>query len=229
MKSELQSLRKRNNELDKKLSKENDAVMTDMVVYLRVSNISEMQVEIIREDLLRMVLEAEARGDSISAVIGEDYKAFCDQIIENAIPKTMKEKVYEYLSILCSALTVLLTIDIIFSSSEIRRIFKEKSYEYPIDLGFIVSTIIITLSGIFIINYIGKKSFTLREDETQSKPKNWSKRFMRSAIFGVGFALLVIVTVKLSKVVLFSVNIFVLLAVMIVLYVLNKFVFLREV
>ncbi|GFN32927.1 hypothetical protein [Paenibacillus xylaniclasticus] len=54
---------KTNNELQKRLTGSNAAIMTDMVVYLRVSSLSEQQIEQIRHDLLewRLLLRREAK------------------------------------------------------------------------------------------------------------------------------------------------------------------------
>ncbi|HWQ42405.1 MAG TPA: hypothetical protein VN456_10285, partial [Desulfosporosinus sp.] len=100
MKKAVNDLRKKNNELDKKLTERNSLIMTDMIVYLRVSNITDEQVESVRQDLLDMVLTAQDRGDDISSIIGEDYQAFCNEILQSATPKTFRERAAEVVSII---------------------------------------------------------------------------------------------------------------------------------
>jgi len=207
-------MRKRNNELDKKLTFENKTAMTDMVVYLRVSNISNKQVEEIRRDLLVMVLEAQDRGDDISSVIGDDYKSFCNQIIENTIPKTMSEKIFESIYILISALYILMTIQITVSSST-RHIItnlinhKKGDLSIPIDLGFVVSTLVILFGSYFIVTYIGKKAFEVP-----------SKRIL-FGVFGIIFFSFV-GSYELSNIILFKVNLLLLISVIIILFGTNK-------
>ena len=52
------ALLKQNNQREKELTKENNQVLTDMVVYLRGSDLSDYNQELVREDLIEMVLDA---------------------------------------------------------------------------------------------------------------------------------------------------------------------------
>ncbi|MEG0960765.1 MAG: hypothetical protein RSE60_06740, partial [Erysipelotrichaceae bacterium] len=58
-------LRDLNNESEKKMSKESNLIYTDMIVYLRVSRLSLLQQEEVRKDLIDMIVDGEARGESI--------------------------------------------------------------------------------------------------------------------------------------------------------------------
>ncbi|MEL7657597.1 MAG: hypothetical protein AAGU75_17015, partial [Bacillota bacterium] len=70
----LENLRKENNGNDKLLSKENTLIMTDMVVYIRSSDLSDYDIEVIRRELFGMIYEAQLRNESAGQVIGDDYK-----------------------------------------------------------------------------------------------------------------------------------------------------------
>ena len=59
MKRNEKELRRENNLLEKQLSKENQAILTDIVVYLKSFDISEYRVEIVRQDITNMILEGE--------------------------------------------------------------------------------------------------------------------------------------------------------------------------
>lgn len=52
------ALLKQNNQREKELTKENNQVLTDMVVYLRGSDLSDYNQELVRADLIEMVLDA---------------------------------------------------------------------------------------------------------------------------------------------------------------------------
>ena len=52
------ALLKQNNQREKELTKENNQVLTDMVVYLRESDLSDYNQELVRADLIEMVLDA---------------------------------------------------------------------------------------------------------------------------------------------------------------------------
>ena len=62
-------LLKENNKLEKTLTKESINVLTDNVVYLRGSNISEYHQEEVRHDIIEMVAEGEGRNEDISVII----------------------------------------------------------------------------------------------------------------------------------------------------------------
>ncbi len=92
MSNKLEKLRKLNNNLDKKINKENQPMFTDVICYIRSGNISAFNQEMVRRDLSEMVLSAQNRGENITDVIGGDFKEFCDEVIANLPPKTAKEK-----------------------------------------------------------------------------------------------------------------------------------------
>lgn len=70
MSREAKALKKENNELEKQLSKETEDIQTDMVVYIRSANISELDQERVRRDITQMLIDGEARGESAADVIG---------------------------------------------------------------------------------------------------------------------------------------------------------------
>jgi len=80
MNKQIRELNRINNNLDGLLYSENNPAMTDIICYLRGANISKYNQEIIRQDLLEMVLSAQERNENIQTVIGTDYKNFCDEI-----------------------------------------------------------------------------------------------------------------------------------------------------
>ncbi len=91
-------LRDENNELEKQLSVETNEILTDIVVYIRCANISEYEQERVRRDIYDMLLEGERRGQSVSDIIGDDYKAFCDSVISEVPQLTAAQKVLTVVS-----------------------------------------------------------------------------------------------------------------------------------
>ena len=57
-------LRNENNKFEEKLSKETNDVLTDIVVYIRSTSISEYDQERVRRDIDEMLFEGERRGMS---------------------------------------------------------------------------------------------------------------------------------------------------------------------
>lgn len=224
-------LRKSNNELDHKLTSTNKKILTDMIVYLRVSRIPDRQVEHIRQDLLHMILDAQERGEDISSVIGMDYKVFCDEIIANAASKTLMDKVRESIAIIFSCIAVLLFIQLIFSGflvSWVRSGFSltEVSFNIPISLGFVLSVIVFLSAAWIIVIFIGKHAFRLTEMEddnkSQSKAAYYRKRILIGTTIGLALAIFFFVQFKLNEITLFSVHAFVLLGVAAVMHLAGK-------
>ena len=57
MNKETRLLNKENNILDSKIKEENQATFTDMICYLRSSNLSAYNIEVVRNDLTEMILQ----------------------------------------------------------------------------------------------------------------------------------------------------------------------------
>lgn len=184
MNKQMKELRRRNNELDKELIPENDKVLTDIVCYLRVANISEYNQEVIRQDLLDMVLSAQHRGEDIASVIGEDYKTFCDNIIASVPRLTLKDKIIEMMDIVLLSASILGLILIVTSKDTfqlVRNLFTgtPANYYVSISMGAMLSFGLIIFVAIFIINYIGKTSFN------PTKKGNLPKVLLIDALFTI--------------------------------------------
>lgn len=146
--------------------------MTDIIVYLRVGDITEAQVESVRQDLLDMVLTAQDRGDDISSIIGEDYQSFTDAILQSATPKTFRERTTEMASIIFRSLYTLLTINFIFYSAiTVRKLIDKQPYDFhfSISVGMLICMAIIVATSYFIVLYVGKKSFKLTTKANELK------------------------------------------------------------
>ena len=73
-------LMKENNEAQRLLSSPSICILYNIQEYLRSAPISACQRESVRRDVIQMLSDAEARGETPTDVIGEDYKSFCDSI-----------------------------------------------------------------------------------------------------------------------------------------------------
>ena len=69
MRKQTKELLRENNELCRELSDEGNAVLTDMVVYLRGCDISMYDQERVRRDITQMLIDGERRGDPAGNVI----------------------------------------------------------------------------------------------------------------------------------------------------------------
>lgn len=59
MSSKTKALQKSNNLLDRKIRPENRSVFTDMICYIRSADISDYHQELVRYDLIEMILSAQ--------------------------------------------------------------------------------------------------------------------------------------------------------------------------
>ena len=198
MKNQLEELRQSNNKLDQQLSKENNAILTDMVCYLKSSDLREYEIEVIRKDLTGMALETQLRNEKFSDIAGDDYKELCDELIKNGSRKSFCEKALELLYVLAFGVGILYFAEIIFTSTII-NIFKYGQFSMPITSGFLISTLAAVGMGFGIYYYFTKMAFAL------SAPGHKTK-----VLFIIGFtviwAALVVIRVFLGKTVLFHIN-----------------------
>lgn len=166
------ALLKENNELENKLGIEENDILTDIVVYIRGSKISEYNQEIVRRDITNMLIEGQERGQAVRDVIGDDYKAFCDAVIAEMPEMTAKERVLNAVQIAFMCFGIILLIWFVFSL--VRGSFRE----VYITLGDIVSGVVIILSAIGIVMAITKDVFN---DEKLSGWKLFLAYFVISA------------------------------------------------
>ena len=110
MNQRTKSLLQENNQTEKQLSDVSQQVLTDIVVYLRTAPISMYRQETVRRDITRMLLDGEARGDDAKSVIGDDYQAFCDNVIAELPPLSGRARALGALRDVLPAAVVLLLI-----------------------------------------------------------------------------------------------------------------------
>lgn len=210
-------LNKLNNLLDKQIQDENQEIFTNMICYLRGANISEYDIEVVRQDLTEMVLSAQKRGDNIASVVGDDYKQFCDDVIANLPPKTWKQKTIDIADIICSGISILLLINILISE-EFRTMIKNLSNGEPnnfnisFSVGTIATMLFIIIMATFITKLILKNVF---REEIKKK---------RIIVFILYFAFMcfLVGVMLIGKSTMITMNIFIALICVIVFFILHK-------
>ena len=221
MSNELEELRKLNNELDEKINEENQPLFTDMICYIRSANISSLSQEMVRRDLSEIVLSAQGRGENIADVIGGDLKEFCDEVISTLPPRTAKEKWIDRFDIFFSCIPILGTINIVFSANFykiIESIISKQPVNYNIGVsaGMIVSIFVIMIAAIFIVDRITKNALKKESD------LNRSKRVIVGGVMGVVLMVLFIVTWKFGSQIVFNINIFLAIALLVGSFIVHK-------
>lgn len=215
MVNRLKKLRKENNEKDKLLSQENRRLMTDMVVYLRSSNLCDYDIEAIRRELFGMIYEAQLRGETADQAIGDNYKGFCDELMESGRQKSFYEKAMEWAYVLVAGLGSLFVVEAVFSGV-LYGAFFHGGFTITITLGFAVSAVLMVAGAWSVYGYITKYSFQL--------PGKGLSRYR--IFFLIGFVLYfsgtLVVRMLLDDIRLFQLNVFIPLAVFAAAYLIVK-------
>jgi len=206
MNKQTKDLNQSNNTLDEQISPENHEAFTDIICYLRGADISEYHQEVIRLDLLEMVLSAQERGENIQAVVGQDYKYFCDDIIASLPPKTKKEKVFAFFDIFCWCLSILSAINIVIANETINLIRNSLTgqplnFQIAISVGSVISALLILVIAVLVVEVILKNAFSIGKKEKMHKAKAF--------LIGAGITAVFLLIAWLGRATLFTVNIFV--------------------
>ncbi|WP_067932413.1 hypothetical protein [Alicyclobacillus kakegawensis] len=201
-------LNRKNNELHHRLNDENMEIMTDMVVYLR-SRLSDFQVELIRQDLLDMALSAQDRHVPLSEVFGEDYKKFCDEIIENGKRRDGLWTALDWIRYMSLGVAMLALYDCVLTKRvlDLWRFVASGAHvvpAYPITAGFVFSTLAIMAAAHALVFAIARHAFETHRLLTLSRPR----RFAIGAALATLFCAFVLATYVLSKVVLVRISMY---------------------
>lgn len=196
--------------LEKQLNKENNNIVTNMILYIRSSNIKEYDMEIIIRDLYNIVLDAQDRNDNIENVIGSDYKVFCDNIILEANVRSKKQSILYNISILTNSLWILL---IFFCGSGLNDNYSKYNNLDNILFtnGALLSMTSIIVGGFLLVYVITKFAFL--------------NKIIRYIILAILFSLLFYITVFVGRTLnteIFRVNTILFILIFIGLFILNK-------
>lgn len=215
MSKKVLQLRKRNNQMEEKLSYENQDILTDIVVYLRTSGISNYQQETIRQDIITMMIDGETRGLDMHDVIGDNYKEFCDNIIQEIPKRSLKEKVLVLLSDL--SLYCWVTILVWFLVGLFNTMTEENTLPFIVlSLGDFIYYALLMFVSIFMIDYIGRNSFDLKTNHVLSRSK---KQFIFIIIANI---FIMAISRTIFKQVVFQIHMVVVIVVLIGLFVIYK-------
>ena len=164
MNKKIKEILKANNEREELINEDNDEVLTDIICYLRGSDISEYNQELVRADLIEMVLDAQERGEDIKQVFGSNYKEICDNIIAEFPKKTTKQKLLEGVNTTLMCLKILV---LIWAIEQFVVVFLIKKGEliFKLSVSDIVSGVLIIVAANIIVQYICKNSFKSDENK----------------------------------------------------------------
>ncbi|MPW26854.1 hypothetical protein GC105_13795 [Alkalibaculum sp. M08DMB] len=157
---------KKNNNREEFISEENQEIYTNMVVYLRGSDLTEYNQEIVREDLIELILDGQQRGDNIQKVMGGKYKEICDEVIDAMPKKTKKDKIVEVIGTSLNSLWILGVIAVI-KNLAVSLISKTFEFNFIMSIGDIITTILIIILSNAVVWFISRTA--LNEKQTNKK------------------------------------------------------------
>ena len=108
MSKRLRKLRRENKRALEPLSTASTVLIDNITDYIRSAPVRPFNQELARRDMIRMLAEAEARGEPPEAVIGADYRLMCDEIISAFPPPSGRYQLLALLRDVAFALAVLL-------------------------------------------------------------------------------------------------------------------------
>ena len=152
-----------NNRRGEQLTPENQKILVDIVAYLRGSSASTYQQELVHRDILDMLQEGEARGQTAAQVIGEDYQAFCDEILTELPKRNMKQRIVYALSTVTLSAAGLLSIWLVFRLFEAP--FQNRPFTpwLPMTLGQLLGGIMLIAYSYGLVEHICRNSFEDRD------------------------------------------------------------------
>ena len=223
MNTKTKILNRKNNELDKKLNAENSKIMEDIVCYLRVANISDYHQEVVRQDLFEILLSAQEREENAKTIIGEDYKLFCDEVIESLPGRSRKECILSFLDTILLCTCILGVITLVASKETfdiVRNMITDQplNFEISISIGSLLAYVIILAAAFLIVHIIGRTSLRTEKKHIQSK----FRKFLIGGFVGGSIMGIFLTIAWIGKQTIFTVNILVAYIFILVLYIAHK-------
>ncbi|MEI3890493.1 MULTISPECIES: DUF1048 domain-containing protein [Bacillus] len=152
---------KLNNEKRKLLTAENEAAYGDMLIYLRLTNVPQKQMEELLLEILDHLLEAQEYGKNAHDIFGEDLKAYCDELINSS----KHQNSFQQAAVIGFAVSLLLAIQIGFDTltTLIQKLFSDtNTSRIPFSIpGTIVSATVLTIGAFITFSLFRRFSFTI--------------------------------------------------------------------
>lgn len=139
-----------NNKIINKLTRENYAVYKKIDYYLGLNDGIDKSKLLIKNDIVNMLYDGQSRGDNWEEVIGEDYKAFADEIYESKKKMGFKLTFLYFIRNLTIGLLVTMLLNIFFNLVTISYVKQSPGEIRVFDLS-IFTIFIVILRDIFFI------------------------------------------------------------------------------
>ncbi|MGG0301988.1 DUF1129 family protein [Bacillus albus] len=181
-----------NNKKRELLTSKNETAYGDMLVYLRLSNVPEHQVEELLLEILDHLIEAQAENKNAYDIFGNDLRSYCDELISALPAQTKLEKT----SLIGFIISLLLAIQ--FGMDALASLFIflfEKDTDIispPFSIPGTTLSISLIVLGVLLILYLLKRySF--------DQKMNWKRRILFGFAFATPFCSAIFVNIYFRK------------------------------
>lgn len=128
----------------------NKKIYNQIISYISSFQIQEDELISIKLDILYMALNAQQRGESLTEVVGGDYKQFCDSIVNESSKKTIVTKIRDIFLSFSFTLNISIVIILIINA------FIDIDNIFTISLGNVV-LMVINVAAIKLLLYHAKR------------------------------------------------------------------------
>ncbi|HHX69235.1 MAG: hypothetical protein WAO56_05995 [Miniphocaeibacter sp.] len=137
-------LKKENKNLINKIPGEYKVKLEYLGEYLDAADISLYEIEIIKNDLLNMILDAINRGESPNEIFNESFEKFSEDIVKNTKKISLAEKIREMIYNVRYFLYLILILSTYFSFKDmgINSVFKSYTEHNVVSIFLIIVLII---------------------------------------------------------------------------------------
>lgn len=193
-------IQNQNNQQENQIKNENKEAYQNIILYLRGANINIYHQERIRQDLLNLVLEGQARGENIEEVLGEDLQAVADEIILSVPKMTNIEKFLNAISLFLRVTLVLLAIK---AGTSLLSWLVIKNGENLVEFGLtdVFMNVFIALLSVFIIYKIVDDSLN---ESVQFTKKSRFSIFAGAAVIFIFIASFLFLSLKFNPIIFSS-------------------------
>ncbi|EMY5503825.1 DUF1129 family protein [Bacillus sp. FSL L8-0642] len=181
-----------NNKKRELLTSENETAYGEMLVYLRLSNVPEHQVEELLLEILDHLIEAQAENKNAYDIFGNDLRSYCDELISALPVQTKLEKA----SLIGFVISLLLAIQ--FGMDALASLFIflfEKDTDIispPFSIPGTTLSVSLIVLGVLLILYLLKRySF--------DQKINWKRRILFGLAFATPFCSAIFVNIYFRK------------------------------
>lgn len=221
------------NKLSKRMTKEDENIYEEIVVYMRLSDLKDIDVEETLIEIADMIIEAEKDGKDIKYLVGDNYIKFCDNIInEIKVKYTRVDKIINNFKIQVFLISMAVLFTINYLMSQLTSILMGKGFtlNYNLTINQLISNLIIGLMCYLVFSEIKKDSIKECKIKVYGEKIKKDNKILKFIILLIMISISIIITVKtmVPQINLIDIKIYFLVLPFGILYELNNYISEKE-